>query len=195
MGFGVDVLRKQRQLFLENLEPTHISHILLEEEAFSVDDHDAVNSEKRRRKKVEVLLDILEKDGSELTLESFFFALRDYQFMIEKIEEFRQAGAEVHSKIDSFPTSILHNLLYPTVFQECSYKVIIRAPLCGHAVVISLSVHLSSVLPSICPFKISCPEYVFFSFGPIWLILRPQSAFGYRVCSDFELFLGRSLRS
>lgn len=111
MGFGVDVLRKQRQIFLENLEPTPISHILLEEEAFSVDDHDAVNSEKHRRKKVEVLLDILEKDGSELTLESFFFALKDDKFMKKKIEEFGQAGAEVHSKIDSFHT-ICFTLLY-----------------------------------------------------------------------------------
>lgn len=110
MDFGVEVFRKQRQLFLENLEPTPVSHILLEEEAFSVDDHDAVNNEKRRRKKVEVLLDILEKDGSELTLESFFFALRDDQFMMEKIEEFRQAGADVHSKIDYFPTSIFTQL-------------------------------------------------------------------------------------
>lgn len=99
MDFGVEVFRNQRQLFLENLEPTPVSHILLEEEAFSVDDHDAVNSEKRRLKKVEVLLDILEKDGTELTLESFFFALRDDHLMIEKIEKIRQAGAEVHSKI------------------------------------------------------------------------------------------------
>lgn len=98
------MFRTQRQLFLEHLEPTSVSHILLEEDAFSVDDHDAVNNEIRRRKKVEVLLDILEKDGSELTLESFFFALRDDQFMKKKIKEFRQAGAEVHSKIDSFPT-------------------------------------------------------------------------------------------
>lgn len=106
MGFDVGVLRRQRQFFLENLEPIPISHILLEEEAFSLDDHDAVNNEKNRRKMVEVLLDILEKDGSELTLESFFFALRDNKFMMKKLEEFCQAGAEVHSKIDSFPTSI-----------------------------------------------------------------------------------------
>lgn len=106
MGFDIDVLRKQRQLVLENLEPMLISHILLEEEAFSVDDHDAVDNEKPRRKKVEVLLDILEKDGSESTLESFFFALRDNPFMIVKEEEFRQTGIQVRSKIDSFPTSI-----------------------------------------------------------------------------------------
>lgn len=106
MGFGIDVLRKQRQLFLENLDPIPVSHILLEEEAFSVDDHDAVNNINRRIKKVEVLLDILEKDGSELTLESFFFALRDDQFIMNKLVEFRQAGGEFHSKIYSFPTSI-----------------------------------------------------------------------------------------
>lgn len=85
-----------------------ISDILLEEEAFSVDDHDAVANAKRRREKVEVLLDILEKDGSESTLESFFFALRDDHFMMEHVkeEEFRQTGIQVRGKIDSFPTSI-----------------------------------------------------------------------------------------
>lgn len=109
MGFDIDVLRKQRQLFLNNLEPMPISDILLEEEAFSVDDHDAVANEKRRREKVEVFLDILEKDGSESTLESFFFALRDDQFMMKHVlkeEEFRQTGIQVRGKIDSFPTSI-----------------------------------------------------------------------------------------
>lgn len=60
----------------------------MEEEVFLVDDYDVVNSEKYRRKKVEVFFDIFEKDGSELILESFFFVLRDDYFKIEKIEEF-----------------------------------------------------------------------------------------------------------
>lgn len=60
----------------------------MEEEVFLVDDYDVVNSEKYRRKKVEVFFDIFEKDGSELILESFFFVLKDDKFMKKKIEEF-----------------------------------------------------------------------------------------------------------
>lgn len=86
--------------------PTLLSHILLEEEAISVDDHDAVNKKIHRREKAEVLLDILEKDGSELTLESFFFALRDEQFLMRKIRESYQPGAGVHSMKNSFPISM-----------------------------------------------------------------------------------------
>lgn len=78
VGFGVDVLRKQREFFLDDLELIFIFYIFLEEEVFLVDDYDVVNSEKSRRKRVEVFFDIFEKDGSELILESFFFVLRDY---------------------------------------------------------------------------------------------------------------------
>lgn len=60
----------------------------MEEEVFLVDDYDVVNSEIYRCKKVEVFFDIFEKDGLELILESFFFVLKDYEFMKKKIEEF-----------------------------------------------------------------------------------------------------------
>lgn len=80
--------------------------------------------------------------------------------------------------------------------KECYIKVsvfvyfqIIRATLSGHPKMISLSA-LSyvcpSVCPSVCPFKISCPDHIFSTLGPIWLILRPQSAFGQKVCVDLE---------
>lgn len=58
---------------------------------------------------------------------------------------------------------------------------IIRATLSGHPKMISLSALLyicPSFSPSVCPFKISCPEQISCTLGPIWLILRPQSAFG-----------------
>lgn len=97
------MLRKKKDFFLEHLEPTLISHILLEEEAFSVDDHDAVNNKKYRREKIEALLDILEKDGSELTLETLFFALENNKFIMNNLEEFLKTGAEVQSKIILFP--------------------------------------------------------------------------------------------
>lgn len=101
------MLSEKKALFLENLEPTLISHILLEEEAFSVDDHDAVNNKGHRREKTEALLDILKNDGSELTFETFIFALSDDKFILNNL----QPGAEVQSKINA-SISILQNLLY-----------------------------------------------------------------------------------
>lgn len=102
------MLSEKKDFFLEQLEPTHISHILLEEEAFSVDDHDAVNNKTNRREKIEALLDILKNDGSELTFETFIFALRNNIFIMNNL----QPGAEIQSKIDTFSISILQNLLY-----------------------------------------------------------------------------------
>lgn len=102
------MLSEKKDFFLEQLEPTHISHILLEEEAFSVDDHDAVNNKTNRREKIEALLGILKNDGSELTFETFIFALRNNIFIMNNL----QPGAEIQSKIDTFSISILQNLLY-----------------------------------------------------------------------------------
>lgn len=52
---------------------------------------------------------------------------------------------------------------------------VIRAPICGRLIVISLSICPSvclSILKSICPSKISCPEHIFSYLGQIWLILH-----------------------
>lgn len=70
---------------LHELEPAPISHVLLEEEAFSVDDHDEVENTIGRRKKAEALCGILLRDGSELTMESFLYALRKYQCTMNEI--------------------------------------------------------------------------------------------------------------
>nr|XP_034301187.1 uncharacterized protein LOC105326615 isoform X2 [Crassostrea gigas] len=93
LSLGIEVLSEKKDFFLEQLEPTHISHILLEEEAFSVDDHDAVNNKTNRREKIEALLDILKNDGSELTFETFIFALRNNIFIMNNL----QPGAEIQT--------------------------------------------------------------------------------------------------
>lgn len=51
---------------------------------------------------------------------------------------------------------------------------IIRAPLCVCPIVISLSIR-PSILLSIRPSEISCPEHIFSPFSPICFILHPQS--------------------
>lgn len=84
-----------KDFLLDELEPAPISHVLLEEEAFSVDDHDAVENTKGRRKKAEALCDILLRDGSELTMESFLYAVRKYKCIMKKIRRTRtEAGQQ-----------------------------------------------------------------------------------------------------
>lgn len=70
---------------LEELEPGPVSHVLLEEEAFSLDDHDEVENMTDRRKKAKALYGILLKDGSELTMDSFLYALRKNQYIMNEI--------------------------------------------------------------------------------------------------------------
>lgn len=82
-----------KDFLLEELEPETISHVLLEEEAFSVDDHDEVENTMGRRKKVEALCGILIGDGSELTMESFLYAVRKNQYMMKEIRR-RQSGQQ-----------------------------------------------------------------------------------------------------
>lgn len=84
-----------KDFLLDELEPDPISHVLLEEEAFSVDDHDAVENTKGRRKRAEALCGILLRDGSELTMESFLYAVRKYKCIMKKIRRTRtEAGQQ-----------------------------------------------------------------------------------------------------
>lgn len=74
------MMKDMKDFLIHELEPAPISHVLLEEEAISVDDHDAVENTIGRRKKVDVLCDILLRDGSELTMKSFLYAVRKCQY-------------------------------------------------------------------------------------------------------------------
>lgn len=89
------MMKDMKDFLLEDLEPVSISHVLLEEEAFSVDDHDAVENTKGRRKKAEALCGILLRDWSELTMESFLYAVRKYKCIMKKIRSMRtEAGQQ-----------------------------------------------------------------------------------------------------
>lgn len=70
------MMMDMENFLLDELEPGSVSHVLLEEEAFSVDDHDEVENTQGRREKANTLYGILLKDGSELTMDSFLYALR-----------------------------------------------------------------------------------------------------------------------
>lgn len=87
------MMKDMKDFFLDELEPAPISHVLLEEEAFSVDDHDEVENTKTRRKKAEALYGILIGDGSELTMESFLYAVRKNQCIKNEIRR-RQSGQQ-----------------------------------------------------------------------------------------------------
>lgn len=65
------MMKDMKDFLITELEPVPLSHVLLEEEAISVDDHDEVEKRRSRRNKAEALCDILLRDGSELTMESF----------------------------------------------------------------------------------------------------------------------------
>lgn len=78
---------------LDELDPARISHVLLEEEAFSIDDHDEVENTRGRRKKAEAICGILLRDGSELTMKSFSYALRKNQYIMNEIRR-RQSGQQ-----------------------------------------------------------------------------------------------------
>lgn len=82
-----------KDILIDELDPVPISHVLLEEEAFSVDDHDKVEKTRGRRKKVEALCGILLRDGSELTMESFLYAVRKDQYIMNEIRR-RQSGQQ-----------------------------------------------------------------------------------------------------
>lgn len=79
------MMTNMKDFLHDELEPGPVSHVLLEEEAFSVDDHDEVENTRGRREKAKALCGILLKDGSELTMDSFLYALRKYQCIINEI--------------------------------------------------------------------------------------------------------------
>lgn len=75
---NVKTLRDMREYLIKKIlsKATDISDILLEEEAISVDDYDAINQIEIYSCRTEKLLDTLISNGSDLALEAFFFALR-----------------------------------------------------------------------------------------------------------------------
>ncbi|XP_062571661.1 uncharacterized protein LOC134233693 isoform X2 [Saccostrea cucullata] len=70
-------LRTLKDYLLEELEPMPVSDVMLEERAFSLDVHDTIEEQKGRRQRSEAVYNGLLMDRSELTLESFLFALRE----------------------------------------------------------------------------------------------------------------------
>ncbi|XP_065932831.1 uncharacterized protein [Magallana gigas] len=92
LQFDIKMMKDMKDFLLNELEPAPISHVLLEEEAFSVDDHDEVENTISRRKKAEALCGILIRDGSELTMESFLYAVGKLYPCIENEIRRRQSG-------------------------------------------------------------------------------------------------------
>ncbi|XP_056010525.1 uncharacterized protein LOC125681968 isoform X4 [Ostrea edulis] len=87
-------IRNLKDFLLEELEPMPVSNVLLEEEAFSVDDHDAVEAVEgmgKRRRQSEIIYNRLLADGSERTLESFLFALKERKLkhILDNFDDFR----------------------------------------------------------------------------------------------------------
>ncbi|XP_052721737.1 uncharacterized protein LOC128192798 isoform X3 [Crassostrea angulata] len=93
LQFNVKMMMDMNDCLLDELDPARISHVLLEEEAFSIDDHDEVENTRGRRKKAEAICGILLRDGSELTMESFSYALRKNQYITNEIRR-RQSGQQ-----------------------------------------------------------------------------------------------------
>nr|XP_034301175.1 uncharacterized protein LOC117681324 isoform X4 [Crassostrea gigas] len=93
LQFNVKMMKDMEDCLLDELDPARISNVLLEEEAFSIDDHDQVENTRGRRKKAEALCGILLRDGSELTMESFSYALRKNQYITNEIRR-RQSGQQ-----------------------------------------------------------------------------------------------------
>ncbi|XP_061164545.1 uncharacterized protein LOC133173581 [Saccostrea echinata] len=74
-SISYEKLRTLESYLLEELEPMPVSNVMLEERAFSLDIHDSIEEQKGRRKRSEAVYNRLLTDRSELTLESFLFAL------------------------------------------------------------------------------------------------------------------------
>lgn len=87
------MMKDMKECLLDELVPERISHVLLEEEAFSIDDHDVVENTIGRRKKVEALCGILLRDGSKLIMDSFSYALRKNQYITNEIRR-RESGQQ-----------------------------------------------------------------------------------------------------
>lgn len=88
------MMRSLRDYLLDELEPMPVSNVLLEEEAFSLDDHDAVEAVEgrgKRRRQSEIIYNRLLTDGSERTLESFLFALKESELkhILDTFVDFR----------------------------------------------------------------------------------------------------------
>ena len=100
VDFTIDrsVVESQEEFLLEELD-TSISNVLLEENVFSIEDHDYVNNEnnvnnlnKRKEKTKKLYRKILEKSPG--ILDPFLFALNElnYSFIIDKFKECRGLG-------------------------------------------------------------------------------------------------------
>lgn len=66
---------------MQEIDPTHVSHVLLEEGTFTIDDHDAVHSETRRHNRAEVLYDIIMNDISRVYLRRFLSYLQKNNYI------------------------------------------------------------------------------------------------------------------
>ena len=77
--FSIEIPEEEslKKFLIEELEPINISNVLLEEKAFSEDDHDIVNSPQSRKDKAEKLYAKLLEKKSPWMLENFLFALEE----------------------------------------------------------------------------------------------------------------------
>uniref|UniRef100_A0A8W8KS06 Uncharacterized protein n=1 Tax=Magallana gigas TaxID=29159 RepID=A0A8W8KS06_MAGGI len=78
---AIQILRENREFLLQEIDPTHVSHVLLEEGTFTIDDHDAVHSETKRYNRAEVLYDIIMNDIPGVYLQRFLSYLRENTYI------------------------------------------------------------------------------------------------------------------
>lgn len=78
---AIQILRENREFLLQEIDPTHVSHVLLEEGTFTIDDHDAVHSETKRHNRAEVLYDIIMNDIPGVYLQRFLSYLRENTYI------------------------------------------------------------------------------------------------------------------
>lgn len=98
MDFTIDrsVVESQEKFLLDELETKPISNVLLEENVFSIEDHDDVNNvnnlNKRKDKANKLYRKILEKSPG--ILDPFLFALNElnYSYIIDKFKDCRGLG-------------------------------------------------------------------------------------------------------
>ena len=127
MDFTIDrsVVESQEEFLLEELD-TSISNVLLEENVFSIEDHDDVNNLNKRKERTKKLYEkILEKSPG--ILDPFLFALNELNIsiIIAKFKECRGLGipsvVEPHfrptgKKIDKLTKTASSNELFRSKF-------------------------------------------------------------------------------
>ena len=88
-----DDLDRHQALFFEQLEPLELSDILFELDVLTVGDHDNIEENQSRKRRIEILLSCLKRNSE--NLDYFLYALQqcNAELVLEKLEK-REFGEE-----------------------------------------------------------------------------------------------------